>query len=114
LLLQQLVSMLAGRQGGLGGLLQSLQQQGMGDIARSWISTGQNLPISAAQVTQILGSGQISELARKVGMPQADTASALTQLLPNLIDKLTPQGQLPQQDPLAGLMGLARQMMGGR
>jgi len=97
--------------GGLGGLLEQFQRGGLGDVASSWVSTGQNLPISADQLTNVLGSDVIGQLARSAGMDQGSAAGALTQLLPQLIDGLTPNGQLPQQGTDLG--GMLPQILGG-
>jgi uncharacterized protein YidB (DUF937 family) len=97
--------------GGLGGLLEQFQRGGLGDVAASWVSTGQNLPISADQLSQVLGSDVIGQLARSAGMDQGAAAGALSQLLPQLIDGLTPNGQLPQQGTDLGSM--LPQILGG-
>lgn len=86
--------------GGLQGLLQKFQQGGLGEAAASWISTGQNLPVSADQIKQVLGSGQLNELAGKLGLDPQQLSGQLAQHLPGLVDKLTPNGQLPQGNDL--------------
>lgn len=95
--------------GGLGGLLQQLQQGGLGDAAQSWVSTGQNMPVSAEQLQNALGADRIDALAQQVGMPAGDLSSQLAQYLPQVVDQLTPGGQLPQGDgggaDLGGLLG---------
>ncbi len=85
--------------GGLGGLLQQFQQNGLGDAAQSWIGTGANLPISADQLTKVLGSDRIADLARQAGLSAEDVSGQLANILPNAVDKLTPNGQLPQGNP---------------
>ncbi|MBP8270633.1 MAG: DUF937 domain-containing protein [Sphaerotilus sp.] len=90
--------------GGLGGLLEQFQRGGLGDVASSWVSTGQNMPISADQLSNVLGSDVIGQLARSAGMDQGSAAGALSQILPQLIDGLTPNGQLPQQGTDLGSM----------
>ena len=97
--------------GGLGGLLEQFQRGGLGDVASSWVSTGQNMPISADQLSNVLGSDVIGQLARSAGMDQGTAAGALTQNLPQLIDGLTPNGQLPQQG--ADISGMLPQILGG-
>ena len=81
--------------GGLGAILGKAQQHGLGDVVNSWIGIGKNLPISADQVQNILGSDTLANIARQFGMPTGAAASQLSQLLPDVVDKLTPQGQLP-------------------
>jgi uncharacterized protein YidB (DUF937 family) len=97
--------------GGLGGLLEQFQRGGLGDVASSWVSTGQNLPISADQLSNVLGSDVIGQLARSAGMDHGAAAGALSQLLPQLIDGLTPHGQMPQQGTDLGSM--LPQILGG-
>ena len=97
-LLQAVVAMLGNdsAQGGLGGLVSKFQQGGLGDVVASWISSGQNLPVSADQLRSALGDDTIGQLARQTGGSQGDILGQLTQLLPEVVDKLTPQGQVPQ------------------
>ena len=86
--------------GGLSGMLQSFHDKGLGGLMSSWIGTGQNLPISADQIQHVLGSDQVKELAAKAGISPDMASSALSQLLPTLVDKLTPNGQVPQHSSL--------------
>ena len=84
-----------GSQGGLGGLVDKFGQAGMGDVIGSWIGGGQNQPISGDQVQDALGPDTISQLANKLGINASMLLPLLATLLPTLIDKLTPQGQMP-------------------
>lgn len=84
--------------GGLGGLINAFQRNGMGDQMQSWIGTGQNMPISPDQLQQILGQGTIGQIAQQLGLSPQASASGLSELLPQLIDRLTPNGQAPQGD----------------
>ena len=86
--------------GGLAGLTQLFQQKGLGDVMSSWVGTGQNMPISPAQVQSTLGGGMLDEVAQKLGISPAVAASALTVVLPMVVDKLTPKGNVPQQHSL--------------
>ena len=92
--------------GGLAGLVDKFHQGGLGDIVNSWVGTGQNLPISADQLTHVLGSGTIGQLAEQLGMGHGDVAAQLSQILPHVVDKLTPGGQVPAPAPDGGLGGL--------
>ena len=107
----------AGALGGLGGLLAQLQQGGLGDAAKSWVSTGQNLPVSADQLQSALGGDRIDALAQQVGLRAGDLASQLAQYLPQVVDHLTPNGQLPEGDAGgaggADLGGLLGNVLGG-
>jgi uncharacterized protein YidB (DUF937 family) len=92
--------------GGLGGLVQQFEQAGMGDVIGSWIGTGQNLPISADQLGSVLGPDVLGQLAKQVGMSQGEVGGQLSELLPQLVDKLTPNGQLSDvQDSGLGDLG---------
>lgn len=82
--------------GGLAGLVQSFQQGGLGEIVNSWVSTGANLPISAEQIQSVLGGGSLQDMAAKLGIGQQQASDSLAELLPQVIDQLTPNGQLPQ------------------
>jgi uncharacterized protein YidB (DUF937 family) len=99
-LTSQVLQMIQQQPGGLSGLVQSFHDKGLGGVAESWIGNGQNLPISAAQVQQVLGSTQVQALAAKAGISPEIASSQLAQLLPTLVDKLTPNGQVPQQGNL--------------
>jgi uncharacterized protein YidB (DUF937 family) len=79
-----------GEMGGLGGLIEKFKQGGMADQVNSWIGSGQNLPISAEHISQILGSDVVRNIARQLGMDPDQAAQQLSALLPGLIDKLTP------------------------
>jgi uncharacterized protein YidB (DUF937 family) len=98
----------SGGAGGLGGLVGKLQQAGLGDIVNSWISTGQNLPVSGSQLQSALGSDTLGPLARQLGLGEGDLAGGLAGLLPQVVDGLTPDGRLPSggaAPDLAGLIG---------
>ena len=82
--------------GGLEGLIQSFQQGGLGEIVNSWLSTGQNLPISAEQIQSVLGDSSLSGLAAQLGVSPEQASGSLADMLPQLIDQLTPNGQMPQ------------------
>jgi uncharacterized protein YidB (DUF937 family) len=81
--------------GGLAGILGKFQQAGYGTQANSWVSTGQNLPISADVLQQVLGSGALGQLAERMGMAPGAAAGSLADTLPNVIDRMTPQGRIP-------------------
>ena len=83
--------------GGLGGLLQSFQQGGHGDIINSWIGPGQNQPITPDQLHQALGPQAVDNLSRLTGVAAPDLISELSRVLPGVIDRLTPQGRMPNQ-----------------
>lgn len=95
-LVKSVLEMLNNHPGGIAGLAESFQKGGLGDLAASWIGTGKNLPVSSDQLQQILGSGSLQAFAQKAGINAQDAAPQLAELLPGIVDKLTPGGQLPQ------------------
>jgi uncharacterized protein YidB (DUF937 family) len=95
-----LMQMINRQPGGLSGLVQQFHDKGLGSLVSSWVSTGQNLPISADQIQHVLGSEQVKELAAKAGISPDAASSHLSQLLPMLVDKLTPNGQVPETSSL--------------
>jgi uncharacterized protein YidB (DUF937 family) len=92
-----ILQMLTSQQtGGLQGLVQSFTQKGLGDIVSSWVSTGPNLPVSIDQLHAALGPEAIQSLAQKAGVAPEMAGSVLAQVLPMIVDKLTPDGKLPE------------------
>ncbi|HZV53724.1 MAG TPA: YidB family protein [Rhodocyclaceae bacterium] len=107
-LMKLVMGLIQNHEGGLGGLLGKFNQAGLGDQAASWVGTGANLPVSGDQIKAALGEGTIGDIAGKLGMSSGDASGALANLLPGLIDKLTPQGQVTEGDALSkGLAALA-------
>ena len=84
--------------GGLGGLMGRMQQAGMGEQVQSWIGTGQNEPIAPDALSQIFGQGQLGQIAQQLGMSQQEAAGVMAQMLPELVNEMTPQGQIPAND----------------
>ncbi len=95
--------------GGLGNLTGMLSQLGLGDQVQSWIGTGENQPVSADDIQNSLGSnGTLAELASSAGVSESEAAGGLAQLLPELVNKLTPNGKIDAGDIgsiLSGLLG---------
>jgi uncharacterized protein YidB (DUF937 family) len=81
--------------GGLGGLLDKLQKGGLGNVTNSWVGSGQNQPVSPGQLGQALGSDLIKALAQRSGLSEEELTKQLSQVLPGVVDKLTPAGRLP-------------------
>ncbi len=96
-----LMSMLGGQQGGgtggLGGLLSRFQQAGLGHVADSWVGNGPNQPISPDQLHNVLGEDGVRSMADQAGMAPTDFLSQLSQHLPNAVNGVTPDGQLPDE-----------------
>jgi uncharacterized protein YidB (DUF937 family) len=83
------------RAGGVQAILQQLQQSGLGDQVASWIGTGANQAVSGSQLSEALGAGNIAGMAQQAGIDPQQASAGLAQLLPQIIDQLTPGGQLP-------------------
>jgi uncharacterized protein YidB (DUF937 family) len=98
--------------GGLDGLIQAFRQNGLSDIVNSWIGTGPNLPVSSDQMKQGLGSDLITQLATAAGLNPEMVSSRLTTLLPGLIDKLTPEGKVPNSGLLEQGLNLLKGNLG--
>jgi uncharacterized protein YidB (DUF937 family) len=80
--------------GGLPGIISKLQSGGLAQQVGSWVGTGQNAPVSGSQLQEVLGSGSIGQIAQQLGMSHGDASAGLAQVLPQLIDHLTPHGQV--------------------
>ena len=117
-LLQMVLGMLAnngqgggqggGAAGGLGALLQQFQAAGLGEQVNSWVGTGQNLPVSPEQLQGAFGADQMSQMAEKMGLSVGDLGSQMSQMLPQVVDQLTPQGRMPE-----GGLGDLGDLLGG-
>jgi len=83
--------------GGLSGVLQSFQQSGHGDVINSWIGHGQNQPIAPDELHQALGPDAVNNLSRLTGLPQDQLLAELSRVLPGVVDKLTPNGRVPDR-----------------
>jgi uncharacterized protein YidB (DUF937 family) len=97
------------KQGGLAGLLDQFMGAGLGDKADSWVGTGKNEAISGDEVEQALGSDKVDELAQKAGVSHDEAKEGMAEVLPKVVDKVTPQGEVPDtgslQEMLAKLLG---------
>jgi uncharacterized protein YidB (DUF937 family) len=89
-----------GGNGGLAGLVGAFQGKGMGDLISSWIANGPNPPITASQLSDVLGADTLSQFAGKAGVPASQAGSLLAGLLPAAVDHLTPDGKIPDLDGL--------------
>ncbi len=91
-----LLEIISHQQGGIVGLAEAFQRKDLGHIVSSWVGTGENLPVSTEQIQQVLGNEQIRALAQKTGLSFETAAWRLTQVLPSIVDMLTPGGQMPE------------------
>lgn len=107
--MQLVMSLIQNQQGGLSGLLGNLTQGGLGEQVKSWISTGENQAVDTNQLSSSLGSNVIGMIAQKVGVSPEMASGLLAQALPQVVDKLSPNGQLDEsnlQNGLSALMGM--------
>ncbi len=82
--------------GGLAGLAQGFERQGLGHVLSSWLGPGNNLPISGPQLQSVLGTQQLAQVAQRLGLPPEAAASTLAAVLPTLVDRISPNGALEQ------------------
>ena len=94
--------------GGISGLVKSFEQNGLGGTVASWIGTGANLPITPEQLQSVLGNAQVQAIAQKLGLSPQDVSSHLAEYLPQIIDKLTPHGNVPDNNALSSLLGMLK------
>jgi uncharacterized protein YidB (DUF937 family) len=103
---QVLTDLLAGRNytqgGGLGGLVDQFRQAGLGHVADSWVNNGPNQPVTPGQLRQVFGHEQVEDMAEQAGMPQDDFLNQLSQHLPTAVDRVTPNGEMPEADMSGG------------
>jgi len=111
-LVNAVVGMLGNKStGGLAGLVQQFTGNGLGDIVNSWVGTGKNLPVTPGQITQALGESTIGKLAEQTGISQGELSTHLATLLPQVVDKLTPNGNIVQSDIMSKGMDLLKGLM---
>lgn len=114
-----LLSGLLDQVGGLNGLQELMGKAGLGEQVSSWIGNGQNLPVSAEQIQSALGSGVVGSLAGKLGLDASQASGMLAQVLPDLVNHLTPQGQVTEGAAASGqldassLVGMLGGLLGG-
>jgi uncharacterized protein YidB (DUF937 family) len=104
--LMGIVGALMNNAGGLQGVLAKLQQGGLAEAAQSWVGSGANQPVSAEQMGGALGPDLMGMIAKQMGGSNQQAAGTMADLLPSLIDQLTPQGQVPDDNGLGGLGAL--------
>ena len=105
--LPQLLMAAIAHEGGIGGLMQKFQSAGMGDTIASWVGTGANQPVSPAALQQVLDPATVQAIAEKTGLPIEQLLAQASQHLPQMIDGLTPNGQIPQNNDALLQAGLS-------
>ena len=107
-----LLQLIQNQPGGLQGMVQSFHEKGLGGVVSSWVGSGQNMPITADQIHQVLGSDQVKALAARAGISPDQAGSAIAQLLPGIVDKLTPNGEVPAHGNVMEMVGGLLQSLG--
>ena len=109
-LVEGVMGLLTNREtGGLAGLMQTFNQQGLGEIISSWVGKGNNAAITPDQVQEGLGTDTIQQLAEKSGISFDAAKAQLAEILPSLIDKITPEGKIPE----GGLLDKGQELLRG-
>lgn len=108
--LSAVMQMLNNQPGGLSGMLETFHEKGLGGLASSWVGTGANQSISADQIQHVLGEERINQFAAKAGIPPETASAKLAEYLPQVVDKLTPNGQVPT----GNLMDIAKNLLKSR
>jgi uncharacterized protein YidB (DUF937 family) len=96
--------------GGLQGLTSKLTNSGLGQQVQSWVGTGENKPVTGAQVQQAVDPKTLDQMASQAGMTPAETSEHVAKVLPEMVDQATPQGEMPKQDPFAKGMDHLKKM----
>jgi uncharacterized protein YidB (DUF937 family) len=109
-----IMNLISEQSGGLGGLVQKFTSNGLGNIVSSWTGTGENLPISPDQISKVLGPDTIKNIAEKTGLDSNAVTGQLTTLLPEAVNKLTPDGKIPEGDMLKKGMDILGGLKGGK
>ena len=89
---------------GLGGLIDQFQKKGLGDVVNSWVNRGTNKNVAPDQVSVALGRDVVDQLSLRTGLSRDQVVAELARMLPNVVDKLTPDGRLPTQQEIMRLM----------
>jgi uncharacterized protein YidB (DUF937 family) len=105
-LLQQVFAAINSKGGGLAGLVEAFHAKGLGDVVRSWVGTGENQPVSPGQLESVFGRERLEDLAKRAGIPLDAFKAKLAQYLPTVVDKLTPDGEVPDAGELEKELGV--------
>ena len=109
-IMQEVMGLINNQQGGLSGLVTKLKDSGLGDQVSSWIGTGENKAIDSNQLSSALGNDALKNIASKLGITHEEAANSVAGALPEVVDKLTPNGKIETDDivqqGLSALKGL--------
>ena len=112
--IMQMVMGLIQQNGGLAGLVEMFNKSGLSQQAASWVGTGDNLPVSADQISNVLGSGPLADLASKFGIDPQQLSGSLAQYLPDVVNQLTPNGRLPDNANDTNALGQGLNALAGK
>ena len=102
MLLPAVAGLIAG--GGLQKIIGQFEQHGLADVAGSWVGKGENQSVTPDQVQQVLGHDAVAQVAAQTGLSHDDAASAISQVLPAVVDHVTPDGSVPADHEVAGAL----------
>lgn len=109
-----IINLISEQSGGLSGLIQKFTSKGLGNIATSWVGTGKNLPISPAQIQDVLGADTIKNMSSKLGMDTNTVTKQLSNLLPEAVNTLTPDGKILEGDVLKKKLDMLGALKGSK
>ena len=109
-----IINLISEQSGGLSGLIQKFTSKGLGNIATSWVGTGKNLPISPAQIQDVLGADAIKNMSSKLGMDTNTFTKQLSNLLPEAVNTLTPDGKILEGDVLKKKLDMLGALKGSK
>lgn len=112
-LIGMVMSLIQSQPGGLMGLIQQFESSGLTQQVQSWVSTGQNQPVTPEQVQTAVNPAQMTQMAQQSGMAHGDIASVLATLLPQVVDHLTPNGNVPHDAAVADSLAALKNMLSG-
>jgi len=110
-IMSTVLGLIGGQKGGLAGLVSQFASNGLEDLISSWVGSGENKSISPDQLKSALGSEKINEIASKLGTDSNSVLSQLTDILPKAVDKLTPEGKVPENEE--DILGKAKDLLSG-
>lgn len=94
--------------GGLGSIIEQFTRAGFGQQAQSWVGTGANMPIGPEDLMKVFGQGQLQQWGQQLGLNPQETAGSLSSVLPEIINQLTPKGQVTQGNEFDSLLSALR------
>jgi uncharacterized protein YidB (DUF937 family) len=97
--------------GGLQGMTSKLVNHGQGKQVQSWVGTGDNQPVSGQQIQQVVDPNQLHAVAQQAGMSDEEASEHVAKAMPEMVNQVTPQGQIPPQDPFSKGVGTLKKML---